>query len=359
MIPTLIYCADGNKRFAEIAIRHGYRYGAQLPNTIYAAPYFIDQDWRNPNRVRYMEALAKYRPALASVLDWEREEQLSEVISWAEEAAQYASEAVIIIPKVHSGISRLPRMINGKQVRLGFSVPTKFAGTQVMVMEFGGWPVHLLGGSPEKQMELGRYLNIQSADGNYSARLARQFGKFFTHVPMLGSEERRWSHLKTIGLNHIRDGYYRAFELSCINIRNAWNDAPCAIRYAGLNDCSAIKAIANQYKQELGFVNRAALGGASLNAELYIAEAHGHIAGFVRWHSRRDGWHTIYEIASARQFRGIGVGRALLNAVPRPLRLKCTEDNPANDWYARQGMTLIRTEPGRKRTLNVWEKSEW
>ncbi len=107
----LIYCAGANRQYAEIAIAAGYTYGARLPDLVYFPPGFADQDWRAPNRMAYMAALATYRPRLCTVLDWEREEQLDEVLSWADEAAQYVSEAVIIIPKVHNAIRRLPRRI--------------------------------------------------------------------------------------------------------------------------------------------------------------------------------------------------------------------------------------------------------
>jgi hypothetical protein len=116
-IPTLIYCAAGNSRFAEIAISHGYLYGACLPNTVYFPPAFADQDWRAFNRATteqkrmelraaYFTTLDRFRPRLATVLDWEREEQLPEVLSWADEASQLVTEAVIIIPKVVGGIKR-------------------------------------------------------------------------------------------------------------------------------------------------------------------------------------------------------------------------------------------------------------
>jgi GNAT superfamily N-acetyltransferase len=130
-----------------------------------------------------------------------------------------------------------------------------------------------------------------------------------------------------------------------------------AIRHASLEDIPAIKRIAYQYRQELGFVNRAALGEAVTRRELYVCELpDGAIAGFVRWHARRDGWHTIYEIAVDKDHAGRGIGRALLYAVPTPIRLKCTVDNEAgNRFYAGAGLVLAATEPGRKRALNVWE----
>jgi hypothetical protein len=211
----LIYCAGGSRRLAQIAINAGYRYGAQLPDTVYFAPYFVDQDWRAPDRARYMAALAEHRPALATVLDLERDEQLPEVLEWAEDAARYVSEAVIIIPKAHGIIARLPRRIGGREVRLGYSVPTKYGATEVMAWEFSGWPVHLLGGRPDRQMELARYLDVRSADGNYAQMKANRFAEFWVGGKV-------WRSLGDIGRGGEDDAPYAAFALSCVNIRAAW-----------------------------------------------------------------------------------------------------------------------------------------
>lgn len=210
---TLIYCASGNARFAQIAIDAGYQYGAQVPSTVYFAPYFCDQDWKKPNREKYMAALAQHKPYIASVLDWERQEQLPEVLEWAEEAAAHV-EVVMLIPKVQGGVEKLPRTIGGKPVRLGYSVPTSFGGTELGLWEFGGWPVHLLGGSPQAQMQTSRYLDVVSADGNYAGLKARQYCQFF--------DGRRWLQLATTGDVDSEDAIYRAFEISCRNIMGAW-----------------------------------------------------------------------------------------------------------------------------------------
>lgn len=353
----LIYCADGNKKFAEIAIQYGFTYGAQLPNTVYFRPDFADQNWRNPDRQRYMIALDKYRPRLATVLDLERDDQLDEVLSWADEAAQYVTEAVIIIPKAFGATGRLPREMRGKQVRLGFSVPTRFAGTQVPTWEFSGWPVHLLGGSPNEQMKLSQYLTVASADGNYAQKMANAHNQFFAPGTAKYAKNRYWPQLKEAGMGFIdNEGPYHSFRLSCINIRAAWSGNRATIRYAAAPDIDGVKRIANQYKSELGFVMTAALKERMKKYEVYVAVMGQQIVGFVHWHQRRDGWRTIYEIAVDRQWRGKGIGKALLQAIPAPLRLKCTQDNPANDFYKSQGMTLERTEPGRKRPLNVWSR---
>ena len=205
----IIYCANGNQRFAQIAIDAGFRYGAQLPGTVYRAPWFADQDWKKPNRDRYMAALAQHRPHMASVLDWERQEQLPEILAWAEDAAQYV-EVVMLIPKVQGGIHQLPRAIGGKSVRLGYSVPTKFGGSQLPAWEFAGWPVHLLGGSPQKQMALIRYFDVRSADGNYHNLKATKFCEY-------------WQAARWIPITPKQDDApYEAFRRSCENIMAAW-----------------------------------------------------------------------------------------------------------------------------------------
>jgi hypothetical protein len=217
----LIYCANGNRRFAEIAIGHGFLYGAQMPGTVYFPPVFCDQDWKRPNRQIYMAKLAEHRPYIASVLDLERPAQLAEVLGWAEDAAQWV-EVIMIIPKFFGAIDLLPRVVAGKTVRLGYSVPTKFGGTEVPVWEFAGWPVHLLGGSPQRQMGMCSYLNVVSADGNYAQKMAIQYGQFWTPGDARYAANRYWPKLSEAG-NLVNDDMpYVAFERSCKNIMTAW-----------------------------------------------------------------------------------------------------------------------------------------
>ena len=176
--PALIYCADGNPSFARVAVEAGWLYGARLPNTVYEKVYFADQDWKSPERQAYMTALAEHHPTMATVIDWEKEDQLAEVLSWAEEAAQYVMESVLVVPKVVGGISLLPRKVNGKRVVLAYSVQTSYGGSPVPLWELKGWPVHLLGGSPQEQMrvacQIGMICDVVSVDGNMAAMQARK-----------------------------------------------------------------------------------------------------------------------------------------------------------------------------------------
>lgn len=212
----LIYCADGNRRFAEIAGNYGFKYGAQLPATVYYAPYFADQNWKNPRRRLYMAALKKHRPALATVLDWDDNATFDQVMNWAIEAAWYVPE-VIIIPKVPGTIDRIPETIGKAKVRLGYSVPTKYGKTDVSPEEFGNRPVHLLGGSPKAQRQLAERMNVKSADGNYIQAAALRFGKAW-------SNDEGWYYPGDKGLykRQAKDAAYFAFELSCKSVAAIW-----------------------------------------------------------------------------------------------------------------------------------------
>lgn len=130
------------------------------------------------------------------------------------------------------------------------------------------------------------------------------------------------------------------------------------IRPATLDDIGLIKQIASRYSAELGYVMYPALREAVGRSELTVACApSGSPVGFVNWHTRRDGWTTVYEIAVAPSLLGQGVGKQLIDSVPRPTRLKCTLDNDrANGFYHANGFALVRVEDGRKRQLNVWER---
>ena len=214
--PELIYCAAGNKRFAKIAIDAGFTYGAQIPNKVHYPIEFADQDWEKPDLTKYLNSIKEHKPRLATVLDFEQIDQFDEVLMWAETIAPYV-ETIIIIPKCFGGIAMLPNKIKGKEVRLGYSVPTRYGGTIVPFREFGDWPVHLLGGSPKKQRRLTSFLNVVSLDGNYHQLMATKFNTYF-------DSRITWQRLdETIG-NVKKDAPYKAFELSCEGIMSMWNN---------------------------------------------------------------------------------------------------------------------------------------
>lgn len=218
MAVSLIYCADGSPAFARTAVECGWLYGARLPATVYETVYFADQDWKKPNRSAYMAALGKHRPAIATVLDFEQPEQLVEVLAWAEEAAKAVTEAVVIIPKVAGMLDAIPSTVGGKPVILGYSVPTSYGGSTVPLWEFGRRKVHLLGGSPHKQMRLAEYLNVFSADGGMPQQQANR-GRFWSAQR---GPKGHWQQLSSTGDTRTEGANLEAFRLSMVAIAAAW-----------------------------------------------------------------------------------------------------------------------------------------
>jgi len=226
--PNIIYCAGGNRKFAEIAIGNGFLYGARIPRDKPHYPiYFAGQDWKKPNRSQYMAQLKEYRPKIATVLDLQSLDQFGEVLSWAEEASQFC-EYVVIIPKIPSVIKRLPKRINNKEVILGYSVPTKYGSTSVNPEEFAKWTVHSLGVSPHRQMAIwdimSKYSCIFSVDGNFVQMIALKYNKFWTNGDATYAKNRWLPRLdEADGSKWLKDAHYEAFKRSCINIIDAWD----------------------------------------------------------------------------------------------------------------------------------------
>ena len=159
---------------------------------------------------------------MATVLDWERDEQLPEVLSWAEEASQHVRESVLIVVKVVGGVERLPRVVNGRRVVLAYSVPTSYGGSPLAIWEFAGWPVHLLGGSPQKQLRLYGYFSVQSdvvsADGNMAHQQAHRCRFWSRRKTAKG----HWVQLAEAGDDRAEGANLAAFRRSLANIRVAW-----------------------------------------------------------------------------------------------------------------------------------------
>lgn len=222
----LIYCGGGNRRFYEIATSYGFLYGVQLPATVYGELHFADQDWKKPNLEKYAAAVAKHRPKMASVLDWEKREQLPKVLNWAEAVAPFV-EVIMIIPKVIGGMSSIPCVIGGKPVRVGYSVPTRHGGTAVPYADFNGWSVHILGGNPHTQFRLKHFMHVVSVDGNMFQKMATQFNAFYD--PAKTTRRGFWPTLRDYDSKRWGDGSknadapYEAFRRSCKNIMAMWH----------------------------------------------------------------------------------------------------------------------------------------
>lgn len=132
------------------------------------------------------------------------------------------------------------------------------------------------------------------------------------------------------------------------------------IRRAQTDDIEHCQRIARQYSAELGFVRRVGLEESAARQSLHVAVYDDQVVGFVEFRrcTRGDnaGFSVVYHIAVDKDYRRMDIGRQLLYSVPHPVRLKVTQDNPANIFYLQSGMYLLRTETGRVRPLNVYER---
>jgi Family of unknown function (DUF6610) len=212
-VPLLLFCAGRNRRYAEIALASGFAYGCRSDYRPLFPVVFADLNWRAPDLERHAAFVAAHRPRLAVAPDVLALDALESTLRYAERLAAYA-ERVIIVPKCAGAIERLPR---APWLVLGYSVSTPYGSVgNVPEWDFRGWPVHLLGGAPQTQMVLARYLDVVSADGN-SHMKAAAWGSFWEHGGW--ASKKRARSVQGAGFP------YRAFALSCQNIRTAWEQA--------------------------------------------------------------------------------------------------------------------------------------
>lgn len=128
------------------------------------------------------------------------------------------------------------------------------------------------------------------------------------------------------------------------------------IRYAAVADVDACQQIAREFRLELPFVMRVQMQKSIAQREMFVAEVGGNVVGFARFHARRDGLHTLYDLAVTKAAQQQGVGAWLVQAIPTPIRVRTTVDNEAaNRFYRRLGFRYIATEPSKKRAINLYE----
>jgi hypothetical protein len=217
----VIVCLGNNKDVYEIIRRTGLRYGCRLPEDTPDGDgvYFADQNWKKPNLDNYLRSIQKHKPHIATVIDIESEPLFDEAMRWAYAISNHVRQ-IIMIPKIESAIERIPYEINGSEIVLGYSVPTSHGGTPISIAQFVHRKVHLLGGSPHKQLKLAREnkLAINSIDNNYIWMKANKFGEYWTGK--MNGESRTWIRSSMLSG---KGGRLDAFEKSCINLLRAWS----------------------------------------------------------------------------------------------------------------------------------------
>jgi len=129
--------------------------------------------------------------------------ELDVILHEASLLARHSSE-VVVVPKDPRLNGKLDKLIPPEFV-LGYSVPTRYGGTQIPPRAFNG-RVHLLGGRPDIQRNLANTMNVISVDCNRFT-LDAAFGDYFD-----GETFRR----------HPVGGYHRCLRDSVVNINRLW-----------------------------------------------------------------------------------------------------------------------------------------
>ncbi|NES17894.1 MAG: GNAT family N-acetyltransferase [Symploca sp. SIO3E6] len=202
-LPLLFYCGGGGKsRYDAIASTSGWRLGINSSGKVKAHCHMamVDNKWKNYKHPKHLEMVRQNKPLLATARDIESPEQLPEILEQAAELAQYAGR-VLLIPKCDA---ELP-----SQYWLGYSVPSGHGSTNLVPERFEGRLVHLLGGSPIRQVLLYPQMDVISLDANYAMEVAK-------HCKAVWSDGARniWSR---------ESGCYQALEKSLVEQYKYWN----------------------------------------------------------------------------------------------------------------------------------------
>lgn len=201
----LIFCAGNTKEYAEISIKHGWLYGIRHDNRAYYQPHFIDINWKSYDWGEYLDVIRKYKPQMAMVPDYEKpnKEKLFRMI---EEVRDTGVHDVLCCPKFHGAIDDIPL-----DCIVAISVPSSYAGFLPEPREINNRVVHLLGGTPQDQIDMYRLYTshgakVLSLDCNAHMK-ASMTGTFF--------DTGRWKNYGTVPR-------IEAFNLSAINIKKTW-----------------------------------------------------------------------------------------------------------------------------------------
>ena len=345
----LIFCYGSNTEAGKAAEQANWLYGARYPSTIYETPIeFVDIDFKRAEDPEYLERyigfVQKIEPKYAVLPDAFKIDDLDTCYTIAERLTD-AVDTFIIVPKFSGCIERLPEKIGRSVVRIGYSVPTRYGGTDVPIWEFDNREVHLLGGSLKKQVALLDYLNVRSLDGNYCAKMAN-YGRYYD----VAGRQIQMDKEDPVD-------YFGKIRLSLENIRQYF----LKIEDATVADVQNCKQIADRHRTELGFVMLPVLKEAQAKGWLLVAKVGHTVIGFVNYRLRKDKNITIYEIVVDDSHRNSGIGRKLIETLKSKLhpdayiRLKCPVGLPSNEFYACVGFEHTAIEPGKKRQLNVWK----
>lgn len=176
---SVIKFVNHSRKVISIAKEFGWLPGARYTNLRDVREFgqlgFLDIEWKRYDFKRHLEAAKSTRPLMTVAKDVENEKELDKTIEQAWQLSQY-SKYVVVVPKDPALGDKLSLVVPEKFI-LGYSVPTIYGGTPVPPTKFDR-PVHLLGGRPDTQRNIGSVVPVLSLDCNRFT-LDATYGDFF------------------------------------------------------------------------------------------------------------------------------------------------------------------------------------
>jgi hypothetical protein len=218
----LIYCAGRNIRLSRIACETGWLLGMRSDSSPTNLPQtFIDIDYKKPDFEKHLEVVACYRPKYATIPDLSEENtsvaDVERALKQAERLQKFC-QIVLIVPKLAEQLPLIP-----PEYAIGYSIPSNYGGARFAIWEVeehlkGRW-IHLLGGSPRKQIEaylqISSIAHVGSADGNYAQSQAVKYAMYW--------KRNSWHYHELKGKGK-KDLYLECWQRSCQNIMKHWQN---------------------------------------------------------------------------------------------------------------------------------------
>jgi hypothetical protein len=179
----LIYTSGNNRQYAQLALDAGWLVGVRSDKHAYDECFpirFVDIKYRLPDYARHLALTQRVRPRYAVVPDLNEcvttQEDIQRALQQAEQLARFC-DIPLVVPKRIEQLALLPQ-----DTAIGFSVQSAYGGFAVSLLDeltrtgLQNRRIHLLGGSPHRQMDIFLHLShiarIVSADGNMAQRMS-------------------------------------------------------------------------------------------------------------------------------------------------------------------------------------------
>jgi len=151
---------------------------------------FVDNNFKNPDVDRLLSVTERVEPDFTVLPDLYDSDDFDDLLDIGAEVEGLGTTPVFV-PKDVIDWRDVP-----DEWRIGYSVPSGYGETDIPIEEFVRMDVHLLGGSPQRQIEIAdraveNHVNIVSVDGNALSKGAK-YGKIVNDPSRFLGEGRSW-----------------------------------------------------------------------------------------------------------------------------------------------------------------------